>query len=72
MTPKSIRSESGDVGLFQTTDGDWRVMDFSGEYPETIYWGPSLKHAMRYFGFWTARKPYDQTRLSNLATSITP
>lgn len=34
----------GNFTMFQTTDGDWRVMDCSrinSDYDETLYWGPN-------------------------------
>jgi len=62
MDDQGIRSSS--IALFRTTDGHWRVMDFEADYfddgsptPETFFWGPSLRDAMRTFGRLTARKP---------------
>lgn len=60
MTDRGITS--GDIHLFRTTDGDWRVMDFAWtaegeEGEETYYWSPSLREAMKTFGRLTARKP---------------
>lgn len=57
MKPEGIKSR--DIHLFQTTDGDWRVLDDSrinSDYTETLYWNSSLKDAMRTFGWATARK----------------
>ena len=62
MNDKGI--SSGDIALFRTTDGDWRVVDYAGDELDsgqiisvTHYWQSSLRDAMRMFGRLTARKP---------------